>query len=108
MFAADNGHVETAKALVKAGARVNEVNRDGCTALMLAAQYGHTETVVQLLVCGAAIDAATKDGHTALSIALCRGHEATASVLKKRADRLAAEKVYDAMLSIATRILRPQ
>lgn len=57
-----------AKALLAAGANVNEVNEDGQTALMLAAQTGSIEIVSTLLEAGAGASVNVKDkqGRTAL------------------------------------------
>ena len=39
--------------LLKGGARINDANKSGYTALMLAARAGHTEVVESLLAAGA-------------------------------------------------------
>ena len=48
MFAAERGHTETVKALLKAGANLNAKDKEGKTALKYAKENSHTETV-QLL-----------------------------------------------------------
>jgi len=78
--AAFKGHLEIAKALVKAKADVNASNESGQTALMFAALSGRTATVEYLLVMGANLDAKDKAGNTALSLAKAQGAE---EVVKK-------------------------
>ena len=53
MFAADNGHSETAKVLLDNGATPNQADKNGDTALMFAAVGGHSEAAKVLLDNGA-------------------------------------------------------
>ena len=56
--------------LTAAGAKVEEGDKDGYTALMLAVQNRHTDAVSLLLNNGALISIMTSDGETPLSTAL--------------------------------------
>ncbi|KAJ8936152.1 hypothetical protein NQ318_010563 [Aromia moschata] len=47
-MAAEGGHAEVVKALVRAGASVTDENKSGFTAVHLAAQYGHMQFCVKL------------------------------------------------------------
>jgi len=48
-----DGLVETLRTLLVAGAEVDHVDDDGCTALYMAAVYGHLDALRALLVAGA-------------------------------------------------------
>lgn len=65
MFAVRAGHIDAARALVRAGADVNETLPDGTGALVLAAMNAHYELASVLLDLGADPDA-SKQGWTAL------------------------------------------
>lgn len=54
-FAAENGYLDQAKALIKAGAKVNHENIIGQTALMYAQANKRPQVVKLLLECGAII-----------------------------------------------------
>jgi len=59
--------VDVCEALLEAGAKIDETDNDGKSALMLAAQEGHTSLVERLLQQhGAPIDQHAHDGKTAL------------------------------------------
>ena len=53
MGAAVNGDSEIVQALLAKGAKVNEKNKDGKTALRIAEENGHTEIVELLKKAGA-------------------------------------------------------
>ena len=53
MMAADEGHIESVRTLLDAGADVNEKNNNDYTALMLAKEQGHTEIAEILRKAGA-------------------------------------------------------
>lgn len=44
-MAAEGGHAEVVKALVRAGANITDENKGGFTAVHLAAQYGHLQVL---------------------------------------------------------------
>ncbi len=63
-----SGVIENVELLFSAGALINEVAKDGYTALMYVAYYGHAEIAEFLLSHGADSDAKSKKRETALSI----------------------------------------
>ncbi|PIU09457.1 hypothetical protein COT30_04305 [Candidatus Micrarchaeota archaeon CG08_land_8_20_14_0_20_49_17] len=80
--AASVGDLETAEALLEAGANVNICNPYGQTALHLAAEWGYTETAKALLEAdGVDIDVIDRSGETALDLATIWNHMETAAVL---------------------------
>ena len=60
------GHKDVVKSLLEAGARANEQDAEGNTALMLAAQNGRIDSVKLLLEAGANVRLQNKYGWTAL------------------------------------------
>ena len=48
MWAAGYGHADTARVLIKAGARVDPVDNRGKTALDMAREFKHVETIAVL------------------------------------------------------------
>lgn len=87
--AARYGDAAAVKLLMGQGAKINE--RDGCgmTALMYASQEGHAEIVGFLIENGADVSAETgetaryESGVTALLLATVRGHAEVANILKR-------------------------
>lgn len=79
-FAAQNGDVESAAALLAKGAAVNDTAANGESALTLACFSGHGEVARLLIEKGAAPNAAGA-GHTALHAAVLRGDLATVRAL---------------------------
>lgn len=59
-FAAQGGHLNVAKILLKAGALVDCTSVDGGTALFVACQGGHSNMVKELLTSGANANALMK------------------------------------------------
>ena len=55
--ASKSGHVDCIKALLDAGARIDQINEDGNTPLHLAAYQGRGEAVTYLVQQGASVDA---------------------------------------------------
>jgi hypothetical protein len=68
VIAATFGHTEVAKALIRAGADVDQRNNDGSTALHTAALFCHTEIVKALLDKGADKSVRNDAGLTALDL----------------------------------------
>src|SRR5262245_7566473 len=86
MFAARAGDLESAKLLVAAGARVNDVDAWGVSVMSLAAHSGFTDLVEFLLDKGADVNASGA-GFTALHAAIMRRDETLVrTLLAHRAD----------------------
>jgi ankyrin repeat protein len=83
MFAARVGDLSSAKLLLAAGARVNDADAWGVSALVLAAHSGYRELAEYLLENGADPNAAAA-GFSALHIAVMRRDETMAAVLLAR------------------------
>ncbi len=66
MYAVRQGNAEAAAALLDVGAKINEVNADGSTALLLAAINGHFDVAKLLVERGADVNIASVDGTTPL------------------------------------------
>ncbi len=87
LFVARNGDIETARALIDAGANVNDTAAAGTSALVIAAHSGHGPLGILLLEAGADPNHA-EAGYTALHAAVLRGQvERAASLLEHGADR---------------------
>ena len=80
LFVARNGDVETARALLEAGADVNDTAAAGTSALVVAAHSGHGPLATYLLENGADPNAAGA-GYTALHAAVLRSEAALAEAL---------------------------
>jgi ankyrin repeat protein len=86
MAAAWLGHATLVATLTSAGAKADQANEQGCTALIFAAQNNHRECVLALLQAGAKVDQATRTGMTALMRAAQNGHiEVVCMLLQRRA-----------------------
>jgi ankyrin repeat protein len=86
LFAARQGDLETATALLDAGANVNDVDAAGTSALVVAAHSDHGPLARFLLSRGADPNAA-KAGYTALHAAVLRGNlELVKALLESGAD----------------------
>jgi uncharacterized protein len=79
--AADGGHVAAIAALLKAGARVDGVSRDGYTPLLWAAVGGHVAAIDALVAVGADVHRTNVDGSTALHRASANGRLDAARML---------------------------
>lgn len=78
-----------AKELIAAGANVNEIDKEGQTALMTAAIFGFNDSWVGiarvLIAAGADVNLKDSHGQTALVIAKQYGHEAMVKFLEEKA-----------------------
>ena len=72
--AAQDGHVELVKELLKARADTSICNNDGETALHAAAGAGHADVVSELLKAKANVNVHDKNGETPAGIAFNKGH----------------------------------
>ena len=89
-IAAEYGHVEVARVLLDAGAKVD--TQVGFPTLMRATLRGHLEMARFLIASGADVNTPSPDGKTALMIASVRGHAEIARILiDARADVNAAD-----------------
>ena len=82
MAAAYDKHLEVVKILLDAGAKVNEENKNGDTALTLAAYYGCLPCVKELARNNADIQHIGWQGNTALQLAEAQGHTKIVDYLK--------------------------
>ncbi len=84
MHAINQGHLEIATLLIKAGCDLNvREPEDGWSALALAAYHGNLEITKLLLERGADIRLRTAQGWTALTLAIHHSHEKVALALQK-------------------------
>lgn len=83
LVASGLGDLESVKALLEAGANIDQKNNTKQTALMAAASGGHLRIVRTLLKANADPDAMTQRGRTALFVALVQGHTAICKELLK-------------------------
>ena len=77
--AARNGHTDTVKELVSAGADAQKAG--GFSALMSAAFFGHADAALQLMHSGANVNARDAAGYTALRYAARKGRADTVKAL---------------------------
>ena len=83
-LAAHRGFVRTVKAMLAAGADVNQRDTWGGTALLDAAHEGHREVARVLLAAGAKADIKRRDGATPVSIAREHGFAELADEIERR------------------------
>lgn len=82
-WAAYRGDAAEVKRLLAAGAKANEANTYGVTALALAAETGNTDILKLLLAAGADVESPTGDGQTALMSVARTGNVEAARLLIK-------------------------
>lgn len=75
--------IEIVRALITAGADVNQAQQDGFCALHNAAQHGNIAICELLLAAGADTHARTNDGKTALDMAVAHNHHAVYELLSR-------------------------
>ncbi|XP_017839750.1 myotrophin [Drosophila busckii] len=68
-YAADFGHLNVLKYLIKEGADINKKDKHGITPLLAAVWEGHTDCVEYLLEKGADKNGITPDGHSYAEVA---------------------------------------
>ena len=89
VWAADGGHPELLRALLKKGVPVGVGAADSTNAsLVLAAGDGHTAAVLALLEAGVPWDARDEEGRTALLVATECGHTPVVRVLLQEHERM--------------------
>jgi ankyrin repeat protein len=81
MSAAKRGETDNVRALLDAGAKVDQAKADGMTALMWAAQNGHAATLKILLDAGANCGLRAGNGQTALTLAIHGKHDEVIDLL---------------------------
>ena len=84
MAAAEQGHVELAKLLIKHNAQVNVKDKNGKTALDVACFYGWDELIDLLLAKGCDITLSYNHGLASLMSAVMKGHQTIAEILTKQ------------------------
>ncbi len=89
--AARNGHLETVRSLLDAGAPINAQDAQGMAALHHAAKNGHNGTVQLLIERGAKIDIRDRTGKTPADHASAGGHSATVAAILGKAEPQSAE-----------------
>ncbi len=77
----DECDIQKSLALIKNGADVNLVDKNGDTALIVATRYGHKDIPQALINSGADVDATDQYGNTALYYAERRGYMDIAKAL---------------------------
>ena len=87
MLAAYNGHIESTRWLIDAGATVNQSDNSGNTILMGAAFKGHLEIVKMLVDAGADINAINPNGQNALQFAQMFGRTEVVLYLKSKLNK---------------------
>lgn len=85
MIAAAEGHPDTVRTLINAGAAVDTANQHGRTALMFAAKYGFDDIVLALVEKGADVNLVPNDeeGLSALMAASFWGRKGVVAILLK-------------------------
>lgn len=82
ILAANHGHTELVRLLVRSGANLNRSNDDGVGALIAAVMSGHQAAAQILIEQGANLNATDRHGRTALTLAEQNGQSAIAAMLR--------------------------
>ncbi|TAL40052.1 MAG: ankyrin repeat domain-containing protein [Alphaproteobacteria bacterium] len=114
MWSARNGKMDSIKALLERGAKVDARDGDGQTPLMMAAHRGYISVVGLLIEKGADVGATDGKGRTAADIARAENQRLTTGILEKaaaekrqqqtEAERAAAERISDAEKDLQDRM----
>jgi len=80
------GNVPCVRELIDRGASLEEVDREGRTALMMAAARGHELLVTELVAAKVGLEARDSWGRTALQWAALRGHRGVVQILQAAGD----------------------
>lgn len=83
MHASSHGHASIVKLLIEKGARVEESNREGATALYVASRSGKLTCVRILLSHGANINAQQRNFRTPMHVAIMNSHDKVLQLLLK-------------------------
>ncbi|CAM9730030.1 unnamed protein product [Ectocarpus sp. 8 AP-2014] len=94
-LAAEKGHVDILRALVKHGADVTAVDNDRDTALHVAAQFNRAEVIDALVDMGTNIEASNRIGCTPLHLACHMLRDQAVVALSKRGANINARDVID-------------
>jgi ankyrin repeat protein len=104
MVAAAKGDVASVRGLLRGGARINDADRDGYTALHRASHCGDIRVVKTLIAAGADINARTKENVSPLLVSIdmgCGKPEITMALIQAGADVNVAESDGDTAIVIA-------
>ncbi|XP_047481784.1 ankyrin-3-like isoform X2 [Penaeus chinensis] len=100
-LAAEGGHADIVKFLLRSGAQAEAENYEGMTPLHLASWGGHAEVIKVLLGGGAKGDARTKEGMTAVHLASMGGHVSSMEALTPTCDILSVTRERKSALHLA-------
>ena len=82
ILAANHGHTDIVRLLIRSGANLNRSNDNGANALIAAVMSGHQAAAQLLIEQGANLNATDKNGRTALALAEQSGQGAIAAMLR--------------------------
>ncbi|XP_063601900.1 putative ankyrin repeat protein RF_0381 [Penaeus indicus] len=100
-LAADGGHVDIVKFLLRSGAQAEAKNYEGMTPLHLASWGGHAEIIKALLDRGVNGNARTNEGMTAVHLASMGGHVSSMEALTPTCDFLSVTREGKSALHLA-------
>ena len=83
MWACQNGHMDTVRVLLDAGAQVDLQDKAGASALMWAARAAQTKIALALIAAKGSVGLKDACGHTALARAAKIGHSHFVSEVNK-------------------------
>ncbi len=104
ILAARYGRIKVVEFLLKKGAKVDETNSEGNSAVMSAAENGRCKTVDRLLNHGASVNKPNRNGEKALTLAARNGHaDVVERLLAARANVKARNNLGSTALILASR-----